>query len=137
MDCGGSWCDGNVQYRLKSGSPVPRFTVLDVPRDSTNAYEPVYFDQGSSGTVISDAVLRGEQHTYILKARAGQQMTGRLDDSALAGNAILAVINWQTNGFLLEEEVGASSTIPNLGADSIVVGSIAGNVGYPLAVDIT
>lgn len=93
----------------------------------------VQFDSGTSGTVISDSVVRAERAVYVLRAGAGQVMDLTL--TSLEDNAVMDV--YGPAGDALATEIFAE-VIPLFsdGDYQLVVGGTRGNATYDLSVFI-
>ncbi len=107
-------------------------SVTTLPADP-QAPRAVRFDPGASATVVSDAVVRGNRHTYTIDARAGQTM--ELSISSLEDNAVYDLLD--PGGNLLESEVTGSQTLLlQDGVHSVVIGGTRGNASYELIIVI-
>ena len=99
----------------------------------------VRFPRGSTSTAIKGNVLRGDQDTYLLGARAGQTMTVRI--TSLEDNAVFQI--YKPGGKETLEGAGESEDamqwsgeLPATGDYVIVVGGTRGNATYKLEVKI-
>lgn len=98
----------------------------------------VKFAKGKSSVTLSNAVIRGEQDTYILGAKAGQRMTVKV--TALENNAAFQIKG--PNGDYLEgagemdDATSVTGTLPRNGDYHIIVGGTRGNASYKLTVSI-
>lgn len=79
----------------------------------------VQFDPGTSGTVLENAVVRGDRDLYILGADGGQVMY--LDITSLEDNAVFDVIS-PSGDILLRESVSERLFLPEWGDYQIIVG---------------
>ncbi len=106
------------------------------PKNKTRV---VKFAKGKSARTLSDAVIRGESHTYRLGASAGQMMAVRI--SSLESNAGFYVK--APNGKYLGKGTAENSTttfigkLPASGRYSIVVAPTRGNATYKISFAIT
>lgn len=96
----------------------------------------VRFQRGRTTTVIKDAVVRGTQDRYILRASAGQTLTVHL--TSLEDNAAFSI--YRTGGRRTlagaEETTDWSGELPGTGDYTIEVGPTRGNATYTLEVTI-
>jgi hypothetical protein len=98
----------------------------------------VVFPKGQHGTTIGGSVIRGDQDTYILRAKAGQTMTVNI--TAPENNA--AFVIYQPNRKTLPKAGEGDDantwvgTLPTKGEYRIVVGGTRGNADYSLTIDI-
>ncbi len=97
----------------------------------------VKFSKGGSSATYSDAVIRGEQNTYILGASAGQTMNVSI--SSLENNAVFQIKG--PNGYLPGTAPGKdarswSGTLPANGKYNIIVGGTRGNATYKVSFSI-
>ncbi len=98
----------------------------------------IRFAKGKSSATVSNSVIRGEQDTYILGARAEQMMTVRI--TSLENNAVFTVQG--PNGEYLQdagEEDDAkmvTNSLPYNGDYRIIVSGTRGNATYRLTVSI-
>ncbi|MEM9092236.1 MAG: hypothetical protein AAGC93_26330 [Cyanobacteria bacterium P01_F01_bin.53] len=95
--------------------------------------QAVFFDSGTSGTTVSNAVVRGDRDVYTLTAQGGQQML--LSMTSLEGNAVFDVV--APSGLILETELTeAKLPLPDTGEYQIIVGGTRVNATYELAIVI-
>ena len=93
----------------------------------------VKFAGGKSGTTLSDSVVRGDRHVYLLSAQGGQTMS--LDISSLEDNAVFDVVS-PSGYILMRESMSESVPLPETGEYKVIVGGTRGNATYDLAVSI-
>ena len=98
----------------------------------------VKFAKGKSSITLSNAVIRGDQDTYILGARSGQRMTVKV--TALEDNAAFQ-IKGPDGEFLdgageMDDATNVTVTLPRSGDYRIIVGGTRGNTTYKLTVSI-
>ncbi|MEM6453341.1 MAG: hypothetical protein AAF703_23890 [Cyanobacteria bacterium P01_D01_bin.105] len=93
----------------------------------------VFFDAGKSGTIVSNAVVRGDLDLYTLSAQGGQQMA--LSISSLENNAVFDVVA-PSGIILVREAVQESIYLPDTGQYEIIVGGTRGNATYELKIAI-
>jgi len=103
------------------------------PATTNGTRKRVEFAPGTSSTVVSHAVLRGDRDVYLLGAAAGQVMV--LSITALENNAVFDVV--APNGKVLaqastEQEV----RLPTAGDYQVIVGGTRGNASYDLTIAI-
>ena len=106
------------------------------PRDGIT--KRVKFAKGKSSVTLSNAVIRGEQDTYILGARSGQRMTVKV--TALENNAAFQ-IKGPDGAYLdgageMDDATNVTITLPSTGDYRIIVGGTRGNASYKLTVSI-
>ena len=95
--------------------------------------QAVFFEAGTSGTTVSNAVVRGDRDVYTLTAQGGQQMV--LSITALEDNAVFDVV--APSGLILETELTEGKlALPDTGEYQIIVGGTRGNATYELAIAI-
>ncbi|MEL6490029.1 MAG: hypothetical protein AAFQ95_08705 [Cyanobacteria bacterium J06621_3] len=95
--------------------------------------QQVSFAPGESGTVVSDAVVRGDRNVYVLIAQGGQQMD--LSMMSLEDNAVFDVVD--PSGFILGTELTQEKIpLPYTGEYQVIVGGTRGNASYDLAIAI-
>jgi hypothetical protein len=98
----------------------------------------VKFAKGRSSVTLSNAVIRGDQDTYILGAKAGQRMTVRV--TAFENNAAFQIEG--PNGEYLEgagemdDATNVTVRLPASGDYRIIVGGTRGNASYRLTISI-
>ena len=117
---------GNVSYSL------------DVLITNIVEYIPVEFAAGTSSTIISGGMLRGETgHVYGLVAAAGQRM--EIAITSLEENASFDVLT-PSGGYLLSEiegrEFNFSANLPEDGEYLITTNALRGNVSFNLDISI-
>lgn len=96
------------------------------------------FAKGRSAATVSGAVIRGDEDTYIVGARAGQTM--RVKITSLEKNAVFTVKDAAGN-YLQDAGEGDDATnwtgdLPSTGDYEISVGGTRGNATYKLTVSI-
>jgi hypothetical protein len=96
----------------------------------------VRFPRGRTTTVIKDAVVRGTQDRYILRASAGQTLTVHI--TSLEDNADFNVYRTGSRRTLegAQETTDWSGELPRTGDYTIEVGPTRGNATYTLEVTI-
>lgn len=98
----------------------------------------VVFPKGQTGTTLYGSVLRGDQDTYVLYAKAGQTMS--VSVTAPENNA--AFVIYQPNRKTLsnagegDDATQWTGQLPAKGEYRIVVGGTRGNAEYSLTVEI-
>ncbi len=106
------------------------------PRDGIT--KRVKFAKGKSSVTLSNAVIRGEQDTYILGARSGQRMTVKV--TALENNAAFQIKgpggDYLNGAGEMDDATSVSVTLPNTGDYRIIVGGTRGNASYKLTISI-
>lgn len=106
----------------------------DLIDDGTTVHtKEVFFDPGKTGTVVSNAVIRGERDLYLLTAQGGQQMYLLL--SSLENNARFDVVD-PTDRILARETGEDNILLPHTGEYHIIVGGTRGNATYDLEIEI-
>ncbi len=101
---------------------------------ATNVHrQRVQFPPGSSETVVSNGVIRGDRDVYLLEARGGQVMT--LAISALEDNAVFDVVG--PSGWVqVVEGTNEEIFLPHTGEYQVIVGGTRGNASYDLSIAI-
>ena len=106
------------------------------PRDGIT--KRVKFPKGKSSVTLANAVIRGEQDTYILGARSGQRMTVKI--TALENNAAFQIKgpdgDYLEGAGEMDDATNVTVTLPGTGDYRIVVGGTRGNASYKLTVSI-
>jgi len=103
------------------------------------AKKSIHFPRGSTSTTIAGNVLRGERDTYVLSARAQQQMRVRM--TSLEDNAVFQIYKPGKKETLDGAGEGEDArvwrgTLPVSGDYTIVVGGTRGNASYKLEVSL-
>ncbi len=93
----------------------------------------VQFAPGSSETVVSNGVVRGDRDVYLLGASGGQVMT--LSISALEDNAAFDVVG-PSGWALVVEGTNEEVLLPHTGDYQVIVGGTRGNASYDLSIAI-
>lgn len=114
-------------------------SCLTLAVHATEFENPVAFAPGKNAATIKGDVARGDRDIYLLRARAGQQMTVQL--SALEHNAAFSVFAPKAKipvaGTEEENSLTAwNGTLPRSGEYRIVVGGTRGNASYRLQIRI-
>lgn len=113
---------------------APDITGADLLEAANNINtRTVQFDPGTSGTVLSNSVVRGDRDVYRLRAQAGQVMA--LSITAMENNAAFDVIS-PTGEVLYLEGTFGQVYLPVAGEYQVVVGGTRGNATYELALSI-
>lgn len=107
--------------------------LLPAPRALAGVSRTVHFANGSSGTVIDGAVIRGDRDRYFLGASAGQTMT--VSVKSAESNAVFD-LEGPAGETLSSEATRWSGRLPKSGKYTIVVGGTRGNASYHLSVTI-
>src|SRR5690606_35103997 len=98
----------------------------------------VIFAHGKNSASIQGDVLRGDRDVYLLRARAGQQMTVHL--TALEDNAAFSIYAPQSKTAMTGTEEGSltdwEGRLPANGTYRIAVGGTRGNASYTLQIRI-
>ncbi|MEO0768939.1 MAG: PPC domain-containing protein [Cyanobacteria bacterium J06649_4] len=93
----------------------------------------ISFTPGTSSTIVSDAVPRGDRNLHRFSARSGQKIS--LSIGAEEDNAVFQVLD--PSGIGLTREVTQDAfTLPETGEYTIVVGGTRGNAQYDLSIGI-
>ncbi|WP_008310567.1 hypothetical protein [Leptolyngbya sp. PCC 6406] len=93
----------------------------------------VQFASGSSETVVSNSVVRGDRDVYLLGASGGQVMI--LSISALEDNAAFDVVG--PSGWVqVVEGTNEEVFLPHTGDYQVIVGGTRGNASYDLSIAI-
>ena len=98
----------------------------------------IRFARGKRSATVSNSVIRGDQDTYIIGARAMQTMSVRI--TSLEKNAAFQ-IEAPDGSFLsgageMDDAMNWSGKLPDDGDYRIVVGGTRGNASYKLTVSI-
>ena len=98
----------------------------------------VKFARGKSSAVLSNSVIRGDEDTYIVGAKAGQKMSVKV--SSVERNAVF-FIEKPGGGYLENAGEGDGHTVwrgtlPSDGDYKIIVVAYRGNASYKLSVTI-
>lgn len=97
------------------------------------------FAPGATSTTVEGSVERGARQSYILGARAGQQM--QVSITALEENAVFTI--YQPDGTAIagteegQDATNWAGTLPATGDYIISVGGTRGNATYTFVVSIT
>lgn len=99
----------------------------------------ITFQKGSSSSVLEGSIVRGDQDTYLIGAKAKQTMTifiGSLED-----NAVFTIIDKTTGKALKGTEEGSDTkrwtgALPSTGDYKITVAATRGNAEYIMKVEI-
>ena len=95
--------------------------------------QQVFYDSGSSSTVVSNAVVRGDRDVYQLTAQGGQEM--KLAISSTEDNAVFDIVS--PSGMILGTELTQEDIpLPHTGDYKIIVGGTRGNATYELSIEI-
>lgn len=96
------------------------------------------FAKGRSAATVSGAVIRGDEDTYIVGARAGQTM--RVKITSLEKNAAFTVKdadgNYLQDAGEEDDATNWTGDLPSTGDYEISVGGTRGNATYKLTVSI-
>ena len=102
---------------------------------------PIRFGKGAKSSLLADAVVRGESHTYEFRARRGQQ--GRIVISAAERNAVFQLLspadsvpNSPRLMIAGPEARYWSGSLPWTGTYRIIVSGTRGNASYRLRLAI-
>lgn len=107
--------------------------LISTPVLAKGPVKTVHFAPGTTGTVLEDAVLRGEVNTYILGASRGQTISVSI--TSLENNAYFDLVN--PSGNLMQQEAQkANMRLPATGNYRLLVGSTRGNATYKVKVNI-
>ncbi len=116
------------------------FSVLSfsVATFADGVTERLRFAKGTHSTTVSNSVVRGDEDTYILGARAGQTMWVKI--TSLEKNAVFQIED-PSGGYLTgagagDDAMSYSGTLPAKGDYKIIVGGTRGNASYKLTVSI-
>lgn len=98
----------------------------------------VKFARGKSSAVLSNSVIRGDEDTYIVGAKAGQKMSVKI--TSVESNAAF-FIEKSGGGYLESAGEGDDQTVwtgmlPESGDYKIVVAGTRGNATYKLSLKI-
>ncbi len=93
----------------------------------------VKFKEGTSATVLSNSVVRGDRDLYPLVARGGQMMI--LSITAPENNAVFDLVS-PDGGIVATEQTDLKLPLPSTGEYQIIVGGTRGNASYKLNVEI-
>lgn len=117
-----------------------RFTELTGGESEAPQSAPTYantqrvaFAPGTSGAVMSSAVVRGDRDLYLLKAQEGQVM--ELFITAIEDNAAFQLVS-PTGTVLVQEGTEEEVALPETGDYQVIVGGTRGNASYDLAVTV-
>ncbi len=123
---------GTTTSEASETTTVADSTTTSQPADP-QAPRVVSFEPGASAAVVSDAVVRGNRHTYTIAAGQGQTM--ELLITSLEDNAVFDLLD--PSGNVLEQGVTNSTTVlPADGVYRVVVGGTRGNASYELTIVI-
>ena len=98
----------------------------------------IKFARGKSSAVLSNSVIRGDEDTYIVRAKAGQKMSVKI--TSVESNAVF-FIEKPGGGYLENAGEGDDRTVwtdrlPDAGDYKIIVAGTRGNATYKLSVKI-
>ncbi len=88
---------------------------------------------GTSSTVVSNAVVRGDRDLYVLKAQAGQTMI--LSITAVEDNAAFDLVS-PDGKMLVQEGTDEETVLPETGDYQVIVGGTRGNASYDLTIAV-
>lgn len=98
----------------------------------------IRFKAGSSSATVSDAVIRGEQMTYLIDAKSGQTMTVNI--SSLEDNAVFQILapsgKYLADAGEMDDATSWDGELPANGDYKIIVGGTRGNATFKLTVSI-
>lgn len=98
----------------------------------------VKFARGKTSTVVSGAVIRGDNDAYTLGAKSGQKMTVKI--TSVEKNAVFQI--QAPNGVFLDgagegdDATNWSGELPKNGDYKIIVGGTRGNATYKLTIAV-
>ncbi|HBB31163.1 MAG TPA: hypothetical protein DDZ80_20765 [Cyanobacteria bacterium UBA8803] len=118
---------------LNTGRETYQKVDCSTSTQPTSAPIRVQFARGTTKSVIENSVERGNRHTYLLGAKAGQNMTVSI--TAVEDNAVFDIIA-PNRATIEQEKTSASVTLPTTGDYSIIVSGTRGNATYKLEVEI-
>lgn len=108
--------------------------AADLLSDASNVHrQQVQFEPGTSGAVVSNAVVRGDRDLYLLGAQGGQTMVVSI--TALEDNAAFAVVS-PAGEILVLEGTNEEIFLPHTGDYQVIVGGTRGNASYDLYIAI-
>ena len=98
----------------------------------------IKFARGKSSAVLSNSVIRGDEDTYIVGAKAGQKMSVKI--TSVESNAAF-FIEKPGGGYLKnagegDDQTAWTGTLPGDGDYKIIVAGTRGNATYKLSVTI-
>jgi len=98
----------------------------------------IKFAKGKHSATLSNAVIRGDEDTYIARAKAGQKMTVKI--TSVEKNAVF-FIEKPDGGYLEnagegDDQTAWTGTLPDNGDYKITVAGTRGNATYKLSVTI-
>jgi len=98
----------------------------------------ITFAKGKSSAVLANSVIRGDEDTYLVRAKAGQKMSVKV--SSVERNAVF-FIEKPDGGYLENAGEGDDQTVwkgtlPEKGDYKIIVAGTRGNATYKLSVTI-
>ncbi len=117
---------------------VALLTISTLAAGRDGITKRVRFAKGKSSITLSNAVIRGEQDTYIVGAKAGQKMTVRV--TAVENNAAFQIEgpggNYLDGAGATDDATRVTVTLPDGGDYRIIVGGTRGNASYRLTISI-
>lgn len=117
-----------------------RFTDLTGAESEDPQSAPTYantqrveFAPGTSSTVVSNAVVRGDRDLYVLKAQESQVMV--LSITAVEDNAVFDLVS-PDGKVLVQEGTEEEMVLPETGDYQVIVGGTRGNASYDLTIAV-
>jgi hypothetical protein len=98
----------------------------------------IKFAKGKNSAVLANSVIRGDEDTYLIRAKGGQKMSVKI--SSVESNAAF-FIEKPGGGFLVNSGEGDDQnvwkgTLPGSGDYKIIVAGTRGNATYKLSITI-
>lgn len=94
----------------------------------------ISFAAGASSTVISDAAVRGEWHTYLINAGENQMLS--MNITAVEDNATFEVTSPSGQPLSMDSGTTLNQVLPETGDYQISVGPTRGNASYEMSIEI-
>ncbi len=114
------------------------FFVFSQITQADGVIKRIKFAKGKHSATLSNAVIRGDEDTYIAGAKAGQKMTVKI--TSVEKNAVF-FIEKPDGGYLEnagegDDQTTWTGTLPDDGDYKITVAGTRGNATYKLSVTI-
>ena len=114
------------------------FLSLAAVTSADGVTKRIKFARGKHSATVSNAVIRGDQDTYILGARGGQTMTARI--TSVENNAVFQIEGpdgeYLSGAGETDDATQVTAELPMNGDYKVIVGGTRGNATYKLTVSI-
>lgn len=129
--------NNSTTNKTDSGAPS-KLSQADAPSNGQGSStrptnERIRFAPGTSSSITENAVVRGEENTYLINAGKGQTMNIRI--TALEDNAVFSVVS-PSGKVIATETTTLNQTLPETGDYQIAVVGTRGNASYKMTTEI-